>query len=261
MVPAHSGHALGDVRRSICTGVFGVAMAVSLAHTGVASKPPSDGQSASPAARQYVERVRRSLGLSTRQLVSVEMDGSRTWPNGRGNPIGFTLAPPDRYQSRTGDVHHTLVGERFWQNKDNHPSIQRAARANVQKHFWEHSIVFLLSAPPDAGIRVEIERGGASQGLAADVLTFTGREGFQIRLMIDPKTLRPRRYVMNIELASSAGASAGAAERRVTIEEYKTFDSISLPVRLSDSMGEFSSVLELSRVAVNRDGALQVFQQ
>ncbi len=226
---------------------------------GWQTRPTAGGVSA----ERLLDRARTAAGLSKvdPERIVLEVDGRRRWANGVTVSVGFTVALPFRYQSRTGDVTHTLSGDEFWQNRDNHPSIQAAARKNVRASFLENSIVFLLAAP--SGTRMSVMAGKRRDffGKSADVVDFADDGGGRVRLFLSVTTGELLGYSLPIDLKTPSGANEGRAERVVRVLQRREVGGLRLPARLADEVGQFSSDFLFERIVVNRPGADEVFSR
>lgn len=197
-------------------------------------------------AKRAVSRQRNVTDVRT-----LAVDGRRLWEGAQSVQVGFRLVPPDRYQSRTGTVHHTLAGDRFWQSRRTSAEAERAARENTQNRFIRHSVVYLLSLPPAAGLRISHEGAVTRGARTLDALRVSGSHGPVMTLLLDRDTARPAGYTYRATTQSAGGGKPAEVDAEVTIVEYRQVDGVEFPVVLEETIDGARSRIVVDTILVN----------
>jgi hypothetical protein len=204
-------------------------------------------------AEAMLEKARRSVSRqrNVTEVKSLAVDGRRLWEGAQTVQVGFRLVPPDRYQSRTGTVHHTLAGDRFWQSRRTSAEAERAARENTLNRFIRHSVVYLLSIPPGAGLRISHEGTVARGARTLDAVQVSGPHGPVLTLLLDRETARPAGYTYRATMQSAGGGKPAEVDAEVMILEYRQVDGVEFPVQLEETIDRARSRIVVDTIVVN----------
>lgn len=195
----------------------------------------TQGDAPSRQATATLERARTALGGTDRLATvrSLTAESKLSWASNpeRAQPFGFAMLLPDRFRRRSVDIVHTIDGTTFWQSHDNPPEILKQAEGNIRVAFVKTALVFLLRPLPWFPLisrRVADARLGT---IRAEVVEFTGRDHFLLRLLFDPTTFQPLGYSVPWDV------NGASLERLVRLEDYRQVSGIRLPFRLVDTLG------------------------
>jgi hypothetical protein len=123
------------------------------------------------------------------------------------------------------------------------------ARRNVFTTFVTKELVYLLVWPRAFPLHVEARESKAINGVAVDVLAFSGRDGFHLDLSLEKGSGLP------IAFSSSDG-------REGTLLDYRQVEGVRFPFRSEGqtsgaSTGPFPILETVSHLTVNATSALQ----
>jgi hypothetical protein len=135
-------------------------------------RPPDLALESYQAAEQWLQRAGEALGGAAK-LRAIDRLRISTVERQSRPPImprdrTFKLWLPDRFQSETGLVTHTLNGGRLTIDRDVPPDVLRSAEEFIPATFRRVSLAFLLRAPGLAAPRVQGQAtiaGGVSEFL------------------------------------------------------------------------------------------------
>jgi hypothetical protein len=214
-----------------------------------AGRALAQGQTAGMSAQagDLLNRARRSRGTSVAwgRIHAVTIDEARKWV---GSPepassVTYVFVPPDRFRWINGGTVHTIIGENYTQNKDQPDAILQMARRNVFTTFVTKELVYLLVWPRAFPLQVEARESKAINGVAVDVLAFSGRDGFHLDLSLEKGSGLP------IAFSSSDG-------REGTLLDYRPVDGVRFPFKTEGhvvgvSSGPYRIVETVSHLSIN----------
>ena len=206
----------------------------------------ADAQRVLTRAREALGGVDRLAAVKTLVVEGVRLRSPGS-PHAEGDPYGFKLMLPDRYQSLRSMFRHTIDGGEFWMNERAgdilvDADIRAVAERSTRWNFIYHCLLFLTKVPES--IRADSRYVGAMADDAdkREWIEVTA-SGFRTPLKIgfDRATGLPR-------AVRSTGTEGESVD---TLSGYRAVDGILFPFVIEDRLGANQAVTTISSIIVN----------
>jgi hypothetical protein len=215
---------------------------------------------------ELLERAQMALGgvSAFHNIRNIVIEGELVWtsnPHSSVTPFGYTIVPPDRFQSRTKRVAHTLAGDRFWQNVENPDAVRQIAKRNTQQNFVIWSLIFLVEPPKTVPTKMTILRSVSFGQQRAIGIHFETDDGMDITLVLDPQTAHPVGCVQVTALQSSSGTQSGPTKSEWRFENYRRVGGIDVPFTIERQINDWSSRSTFTSIRTNVPGVEATFEK
>ncbi len=226
---------------------FAVATDPMEAHSGPPYGPvPGDSQDAV----QWLMRAGDALGGAARlraverlRIAAVE---SQSQPPNMPQTRTFKLWFPDRFQSETALVTHTLSGNRVHFNREVPVEAQEYAKEAIPATFRRVALAFLLRAPGLSAPRLQADATVA--GLRGALVEFTAVDGRILKLLLAHRTAEPLALVYAPRVL---GSDQTLPERVWRLEDYRVVDGVRFPFRLTILHPKNQIITQVKQLEVN----------
>jgi len=215
------------------------------AHSGIASGPGGNQE-----AVQWLERAAEALGGAARlraverlRIVAVE---SQSQPPNMPRARTFKLWLPDRFQSETELVTHTLTGNRVHFNREVPVEAQRNAEEAIPALYRRVALAFLLRAPGLNAPRLQAD--ATVSGLRGALVEFTAADGRVMKLLLSSRSAEPLALVYSPRVL---GSDQTLPEQVWRLEDYRVVDGLRFPFRLTILHPKNQIITQVQQLDVN----------